>query len=166
MTCMAYRDGVLAADRQVTHNSLMSETDGKILIIDENTVMAFAGALSIGEYFKDWHKAGAIREDWTFSKEVPDRCCFVVLVMRVANGEKIELTYWDDIVLPLALDPNNYHGYGSGRELALGAMHAGADAVDAVFAANHHLDDCGFGVCLVDGNEPELIVQRLERIQK
>lgn len=163
MTCIAYKDGVLATDRQITSNCLVSQSDGKILIIDDNTVMAFSGIISIAECFKDWYKNGAIREDWAFSTEIPDRCCLIVLVMHRIDDEKIELAYWDDIILPIVLDPSIYQAHGSGRELALGAMYSGADAVDAVFAANHHVDDCGYGVCVVDGNEPELIIKRIHR---
>ncbi len=163
MTCIAYKDGVLSADRQITHNGLISETDGKVFIIDDNTAMAFSGIVTMAECFKEWYQNGSIREDWTFSKEIPDSCCFIVMVMHIKDNKKIELTYWDDILLPLTLNPKIYHSYGSGRELALGAMYCGANTVDAVLAANHHLDNCGFGVSTVDGNRSKLVVKRIRK---
>lgn len=157
MTCIAYKDGIIAVDRQVTHNGLIEPTDDKIFIINDTTVVAFSGLIAIGYVFKDWYRNGRRREEWLFSTEIPDRCNFVALVM---DTKAKTLDYWDDILSPIPLNYDIYHGYGSGREIALGAMCAGASPTDAVRAANKHLDDCGFGICYVDGNKNKLNVER------
>lgn len=155
MTCIAYRDRLIAVDRQITHNGLIDQTDDKIFINNDTTVIAFAGPIVVGYVFKKWYFNGYKREEWPFSTEIPDRCNFVALVMRTDTKT---LEYWDDILSPMQLDPQIYHAYGSGREVALGAMHEGATPQNAVKAANKHLDDCGFGVCYVDGIKKELSI--------
>lgn len=158
MTCIAYRDGLLAVDRQITHCGLIEQTDDKIFVIDETTVMAFAGLVAMGYAFKRWCADGYNREEWLFSTEIPARSGFVAVVYHTDTQT---LDYWDDVLLPIPLDPKNYHGYGSGREIALGAMHYGANPLSAVRAANKHLDDCGFGICYVDGNKEKLKIKRV-----
>ena len=157
MTCIAYKEGILAVDRQVTHNGLIEPTDDKIFIINETTVMAFAGLLAMGYAFRDWCAGGYERAEWPFSTEVPNRGNFVALVLKTDTKT---LTYWDDILIPIPLEYENYHGYGSGREIGVGAMYMGASAVGAVRAANNHLDDCGFGVLYVDGDKKELKIEK------
>ena len=160
MTCIAYKDGLLATDRQVTHNCLIGETNDKIFIVNDTTIMAFAGFVSLGYVFADWCSKGYKREDWPLSTEIPNRCNFVALVMKTDTGT---LDYWDDILFPIPLDPKIYHGYGSGREIAVGTMCYGGSPIDAVRSANKHLDDCGFGVSYVDGNNKPLeIFQELK----
>ena len=156
MTCIAFKDGLMAVDRQITHNGLIEQTDDKIFIINDTTVMAFAGLVAMSYAFRDWCKNGYNRDDWLFSTEIPNRCGFVALVYQ---SDKQTLDYWDDILLPIPLEPKDYHGYGSGREIAIGAMFMGGSAMDAVVAANKHLDDCGFGVCSVYGSAKTLEVK-------
>ena len=158
MTCIAFRDGLMAVDRQVTHCGLIEQIDDKIFIVNDTTIIGFAGFVTMSYAFRDWCADGYKREEWLFSTEVPARAGFVALAYHTDTQT---LDYWDDVMLPIPLNPKNYHGYGSGREIALGAMHAGASVQGAVRAANKHLDDCGFGICYVDGNKEELKVKRV-----
>lgn len=164
MTCIAYKDGVIAVDRQSTYNGLINETDDKLFILPAdkgNVVIAFSGLLSIGFLFKKWYMEGCDRKQWPLSTEIPDQCNFVAFSLDVIEREVHRLVYWDDMMLPVKYDHKIYHALGSGREIALGVMFAGANSETAVRAANHHTDDCGFGVCSVDSSLEQLKVVRV-----
>lgn len=146
MTVVAYKDGVLAVDRMaVFGDTVMLETNKlKLFSGDPLTVIAAAGNIPTILAFYDWYESGRKKlftpDPWLN----PDKDYITALVLTKKN-----LNYYSTNI-PVLYDLDKYFSIGSGRELALGAMHAGANAVEAVQAANEHSMYSGFGVMYVN----------------
>lgn len=126
MTTIAYRDGILAADSQVTNGSSRSaQTARKIRRIGK-ALIAGCGYIGELEAFVDWVAGGMEGKDPLRGGETS--CMLIVKnqppVMFGATGP------W-----PFTTD---YMAMGSGEDFAFGAMHAGATAEQAVAAAIAH----------------------------
>lgn len=130
MTTIVWRDGVLAADSQVTQQ--LSEhgggfRNGSVQKIHRHRGFLYGccGDLLMMERFRDWFHAG-LKEFCPL-----DECSEAMIVcpdgrVLVYNG-----------VLPHRID-GPYYAIGSGRQFALGALALGASAVEAVEAAAVH----------------------------
>ncbi len=137
MTTIAYRDGVLAADSQTT---IQTEAGGsrkfrctpklltKNVLIDgepQEVIIALAGESAPGLAFFNWFDGDFETKDTPeiFVQNLPD---FTALVL-FAHGlyEFDAYCTADKIIEP-------FYAIGSGAKAALGAMHAGATAEQAV----------------------------------
>ena len=131
MTTIAYRNGVMAADSFVIGDGVVYGNSRKITKNKNGDICGGSGTLCILERFQKWFQDGEIGDCPKLIGE--DDASAQIIVVRV-DGRIQEFskngvfTYED----------TPYVVVGSGGDIALGAMHAGANAYDAVRAAIHH----------------------------
>ncbi len=129
MTCIAVRNGVMAADSQVTHQSL--RTAGEKLFQVGDDLVGICGDLTAALVFVDWYAdRESRRPDLTQENE------FEALVL---TGEG--LTYWTANLRPQTIR-QEFYAIGSGSHLAIGAMARGASAKQAVLIACDWCPNC------------------------
>lgn len=140
MTCIAFRAGVLAADRL--------DTDGcgwrvglvtKIVRLQNGDIFGIAGKSFHQGLFREWLEAGALPDNRPKLEGGHE-----AIVIR---GTKVYLTSNDIPVLGEVEAP--YFAIGSGGSIALGAMWQGASAEEAVRAAIEHDTHCGGGIDVI-----------------
>lgn len=130
MTTIAYRDGVLASDTQMSYADTSLSTPNLKLFIAGKYAVAVCGDCRMIPTIKRWFEQHDCQP-----KRAPDRLWdegFDALAMDV-NGDLFMLLA--DELHPL---PCNFFAIGSGRLLALGAMEFGATAPEAVAVAAAH----------------------------
>lgn len=127
MTTIAYRDGMLAADTAMCQGGVMMGSVEKIARRADGDLCGSAGDASYNAAFTAWFLGGeegsppeAKEEDRTFDRGV--------IFRRSGDIEIYEPRGRFAASAP-------YFAFGSGKEPALGAMFAGADAAVAVEAA-------------------------------
>lgn len=130
MTTIAYRDGVLAADSAVSVNDLLSASMRKIVCRADGDMAGAAGHAAYCCRFLEWFSSGetveapkATRGDYYVDRGVIFR----------RNGD---IKIYEELGRSIVRAP--YFAIGSGSHLAIGAMHAGASAPEAVRAAIAH----------------------------
>jgi len=132
VTTVAYRDGILAADRQCSYHCMPV---AKIRRLKDGSLVGMAGNGPACEEAVSWLDCGG-------QKPVIDKDRPFTLLRLYVNGrvEKIEdLNYPLQILLP-------YFAIGSGADYAMGAMAHGATAEEAVLIATKHDESTGGGV--------------------
>jgi len=128
MTTIAYRDGLMAADSGAwtTSGTLLGHTD-KIDRLEDGTLIGSAGDYTATVRALEWLAAGKSEESKPeFGEEE------AVLLLIVHSDGAVGIAMSDLVECPLLGD---YFAIGSGCELALGAMAAGARAEEAVLIA-------------------------------
>lgn len=128
MTTIAYRDGVIAADSQVTSGNVFDCTSEKIAQNERGDIAGAAGCFVFIQAFLAWFKGG---EKGDLPKCPDEAEAFIV---RNAAPERVEC--FDDRGHCVVSAP--YYAVGSGKRVALGAMAFGADALQAVNCAIKH----------------------------
>lgn len=121
MTTIAYRDGVLASDSLTTSNGLRDDYGPKIWRVGKALVGA-AGSRALCLKFREWVAAG-MEGDNPFSK-------------GDGNGLLVSeagVVCWSESGCWPVRQP--FYALGSGYQIAMGAMEAGATAREAVSAA-------------------------------
>lgn len=133
MTTIAYRDGILAADTGETAGNSRLGRAVKIVRRADGALAAAAGNAVYAYAFKEWFRRGgegqppeAKSENNTFDRGV----------IFHADG-RIEVFEPGGKFFTAA----PYYALGSGRPEALGAMFAGASAIQAIKAAMVHDSD-------------------------
>lgn len=126
MTTIAYKDGVLATDTQVTVGGSYSYHVDKLLFIKERKAwVAMCGDVSLFRPFLEWFRADD--DDMEVPKATKEQD-FAALVLY-ENGEVViyeaDMEYIDH-------DPTKPMALGSGAQGALVAMYAGKSAEEAV----------------------------------
>jgi len=122
VTTVAYRDGVIACDTQVSRNDCLVGYAPKAGRIGR-LLYGFSGELHTGQAFYSWLKEGA---SGTFAvPESVNATCICVVEGRIVEFGKIDIDYMRAPFVAI----------GSGWEVATGAMLAGATATEAVRAA-------------------------------
>jgi len=132
MTTIAYRDGVLAADSQVTYGEdggarvhtckklfRKKVTQGKKTF---DVIIATAGESSPGMVFVDWYGSG---------KPIPDLFIhiggdFTCLVLSPQGLFEYDIYCRGEEIL------DDFYAIGSGAKAALAAMHCGKSALESV----------------------------------
>lgn len=127
MTTVAYRDGVIASDSQVTSGDVIVGRTAKCGC-KNGVLYGFAGCLAFAQAFQAWIERGMEGDPPTMKKD--DSRAEAILVH---DGHI--LSFDDDGWDKLEMD---YYAIGSGRQIAIGAMAVGASAVEAVKAAIKH----------------------------
>ena len=127
MTTVVYRDGVLAADRRITHGRYIdSDACNKLFRTPDGWIGAFCGGAAAGNAFGMWALGDR-------DKPAPKGNYTGILVSPKRTVYEFECG------LPLGPLPkprkNFFYAWGSGGPSALGALHAGADAKKAVLIA-------------------------------
>lgn len=124
MTTIAYKDGVMAADTSLTHNGVWEGSFVKIHILPDDRLVGIAGCPGMQKMFADWLQFGGDapkfdRDDHFFALVAyPDGACSI----------------YDRFMSEIEMNEPS-HAIGSGKEMAIGAMAAGASAEQAVLIA-------------------------------
>ncbi len=122
MTTIAYRDGIMAADTQVTMEEITSY--GHKLHMIGKECIAVAGNCDSEVYFLEWYSAGQKKEDWPvekmkFEAMVVDQWGDVFYYNKTRARMSITHPFWS---------------IGVGSKLAQGFMFQGMTALQAVRA--------------------------------
>lgn len=127
MTTIAYRDGVLAADTAMCQGGVIVGSVVKIALRDDGDMCGAAGDASYNAAFRIWFLGGesgnppdAKHEQDSFDRGVIFRKTGTIDVFEPRGKFSVHAPYF---------------AFGSGKESALGAMFAGADAETAIRAA-------------------------------
>jgi len=137
MTVVAYDGKTIAEDKQGTLGQT-SFTTTKLFKIRDNLIIGLLGSLDRAMLLMNWYLSGA--EDAAFPPPDKDEKAELVVlangVLGVCFGDVPVFHEMQDIPF----------SFGSGDEVALGAMKAGATAVEAVAIACESNIYCGRGI--------------------
>lgn len=136
MTVIAYRDGVMAADTGVITGDMFVAHIKKITRTPDGGLCAAAGSSADAAAFARWC-SGAMRTG-DFPTVGSDFVGYLV-----TNGGEIRAYNHGGNFAVLETD---YFATGSGYEVAMGAMDAGASAVEAATIAINRCTTCGGAV--------------------
>ena len=136
MTTIAYRDGVLAADRRVSDGHSIIGEDRKI-VMGYDCLAGAGGRADCCEMFIQWVLAGRPDDD------LPDIEAGQLHAITIeADGQ---ILVWQNIAAPFPITAP-FLAVGSGDEFAIGAMEMGADAKTAVEVASRRDLATGGGI--------------------
>ena len=130
MTTIAWDGKTLASDSQLTDDFIEQRSVKKLFRV-KGSLIGVTGDYSSGLLFVNWFQGGELED------ERPKLTNFSALVVR-ANGEAFE---YDKSFVPIPA--GRITAIGSGRGPALGALLAGANAVEAVHIAKKVDPDTG-----------------------
>lgn len=139
MTVIAYKDGVLAADKRASLDSLHAtvtkvwQHPGKLI--------AGCGSGSALRQVVEWIKGGAVGSMWPQPKD--DACEVIVINHEKAGKPRIEVYYNGPFPM---LPEDDCFAMGEGASIALAAMHLGRSAIEGVELACKLCPSCGNGV--------------------
>lgn len=133
MTVIAWDGKSICADKQSTCEG-MRRTTTKLVTLEDGTVLGAVGNTSTCHLLRDWYISGAKTED--FPKE------WEADLIVVKNGECF---VYEKHSIPIKIE-DPFIAFGSGKELALGAMAMGATARQAVEVAIRFCTGCGMGI--------------------
>lgn len=122
MTTIAYRDGILAADTQVTLGNHIKGVGRKITELQPGLVIAVAGDSRDEAKFKRWILAGADPDN-------PPEFAKKEFEAFVIKNKEVFICERHPILMPLE---QTFYAIGSGWELAIAAMQFGRSAKEAV----------------------------------
>ena len=142
MTVIAFDGHILAADRKLAFNDLPRQTC-KIRKSKEGTIMAGAGNWQTVIRLFEWYNEGAEREDFPYPGSTDDAASLILL------NKKGQLFYILDKPVVHELE-DDFMAFGSGSDLAMGAMAMGASAIEAVGVASKYNLFCGIGINYVE----------------
>ena len=127
MTTIVYRDGVLAADGRLTNddNLILTDECQKIRRLSDGALFVLAGDDTFEEQIVDWLEGDF---DGALPQAEKDKEFIAILVdadgaLNVYEGSGDRFVQWPD---------DRFAAFGSGAEVAYGALEMGADAYMAV----------------------------------
>lgn len=169
MTTIAYRDGILAVDRQLCHGDYVRPTDLKLHKIRSSYSIdygfAFAGSVVMGLAFVEWVKEDMVRGKYPI-QDINKKQGFHALLVQRNGGDIPTVRYFDNDLIGMPEDEMPYLAEGAGDEYALGAMYMGATAVEAIKAANHSCAYSGYGINYLDvAREFEIKREKVARVE-
>jgi hypothetical protein len=133
MTCIAYRDGIIAADSQETDGNNIKTPCQKLFRIakgkNKGHILATQGASFSGMVFVDWY-AGAREEMPSSDRDLIDSDDAFGILLLTPKG----LFEVDKSCRPVPIS-TSFYAIGDGGPIAMGAMEMGASARRAVAAA-------------------------------
>lgn len=150
MSVVTYRDGILAADSRAYGGRGQCSPGIKAKVHklpDGQRVGVVSATLGEPERFLSWLRDGGRPTDWVGDKPG-------LRALRI-DGEGRVFLYEDSIWPSGPISTANFYAIGSGSDFALGAMHMGATAGQAVEAAIRFDGNCGAPVRVIaaDGEE-------------
>lgn len=125
MTTIAYRDGVLAADTLHSSDGIVISHRSKLEVLENGGWLATKGCSGFGRALRQWLEGGRIGDQ-------PKGDGGGILVHPDGALEAFEDGFCEH------LEGAPYFAFGSGQQIALGAMFAGATAEQAIAAAINH----------------------------
>ncbi len=138
MSIIAYDGKIIAADRQATLNETRV-TCHKLVQLADGAVVGWTGSQDQGLVLLQWYKDGA--DKTTFPKFMSDKGNHTRLIIA---KDGVVSTYETEAIPLTFLD--SFGAYGSGRDIAIGALAMGATAVQAVEIASQFDINCGMGI--------------------
>lgn len=139
MSVIAWDGETVVADRQMAVDGLR-QTTSKLRRLKTGEVIGWVGGYENGLAVAQWYEDGADPERWPECQG--DKEDWASLVVFRPDGSAIEFER-----LPIAQTVmEKFFAWGTGRDLAIGAMAAGADPRDAVAIANRYSTSCGLGI--------------------
>lgn len=136
MTVIAWKDGVIAADRCAIRGDTRYEVQK--LYRSRGAAVAGAGGTDYVAAMLEWWRSGA--DPATFPEKYQATPDYAILVV----AESGNVCTYDRTPYPTWLR-GPYGAIGSGREFAIGAMAAGASAEEAIMIAAKHCEGVGLG---------------------
>jgi len=138
MTTVAYKDGVLAADRAISGQGHIGSTRKVFRRKSDGALVGWCGTVSVCQRWVDWFLAG--ERGVAPNLGTDEDSASHMLVVRPNGGVEQHDRYGR------AVFDAPYYAIGSGGDYALGAMAFGATARQAVAAAMKHDHMTGSGV--------------------
>lgn len=156
MTVIAYRDGYIASDTQISGEYLkILTTPGQPKILKvKDTLFGTCGDAVGGRRWLKWAEKHWRSENDTAMCPYPyPDSDNEFNVIRVDPDDTVHVLFREGW---LSYGHQPYFAIGSGADIAFGAMYAGANAAAAVRAAIHHGVSCGGMVNVLCREDPEL----------
>lgn len=138
MTVIAWDGTTLAADR-LTINTYVRGTTNKIFRLGQNELVGLSGDYDCAEALLHWLLDGREIDKWPASQSSAGWA----RAMVVPADRSVYFYERTPHSLVIAMP---HYAIGIGRECAIGAMAAGADARTAVEIASRLIDGCGGGI--------------------
>lgn len=159
MTVIAFKDGILACDRCVASGNSEQEADKMFIkeVEGKQIIIITKGSLTKSLVMLSWYLDGAKPEHFNFGKYSAGGAKDDEGGLVIWDGEN--LIEYEDAPIPIIWKGCPYWAGAWGMDVALGAMFVGANAVDAIRAANHHCAACNFGVNYVDTRSKPYVIQ-------
>lgn len=124
MTTIAYRDGIMASDSLgVRGPTRMNGTIQKIWKLPDGSLVAGAG------FMLQFHKSILQAKTYKDIQSPPDKDTMILHVSSNGTLRILQEDIWVELGSPA------YYAIGSGDDIAMGALHHGATAAEAVLAA-------------------------------
>ena len=133
MTIIAYKDGVLAADSQLSAGSLICGTDRKLIRL-EGYMLGGCGNSEDWELFLEWFEK-------TLKNPLTPRPLLNKNADFICIKKNKSIIYYGSKLIPYNVK-SKFHALGSGMDIAYGAMAAGASAKEAVKITCKYHKDC------------------------
>jgi len=138
MTTIAYKDGIMAADRAISAGGHIGSTRKVWKRKSDGALVGGAGTVSVFQKWAEWFLAGERGNSPGLGTD--DDSSSVTLVVR-PNGDVEQHDRYGRAVYDAP-----YYAVGSGADYALGAMAFGATARQAVASATKHDHMTGHGI--------------------
>jgi hypothetical protein len=139
MTVIAYDGKTLASDRKCSSGDIAT-VKTKLTAAGGGRYCAAAGGGEHGDQLVAWCVAGMNPDTYPMAPKDEDDSA--ILVVADSRGAR---TYYPQTPTPMRVE-QPFMAWGSGREIAIGAMAAGATAREAVLIAGEWVNSCGLGV--------------------
>lgn len=147
MTCIAWDGKHLAVDRMATDGHT-SWTIKKYQQLPDGTILAAAGDTDRCLAMMNWYAQGAYANNFPEDQKRNDTAVALVVLK---GGVVVEYG-----VTPFPMEfTDKIQAWGSGKDIAIGAMEFGASAEEAVEVANRRCTTCGGGVDVFPRLPPE-----------
>lgn len=150
MSIVAYDGKVLAADRQAMNGDLPFETR-KIIRLENGDIIAWTGSTDGGLAMKYWYEQGCNREEFPSCQRDKDIWSRLIVVPYHQHqiDRQSRLRYYEQGPDPIFLY-ESFMAWGSGRDVAMGALAMGATASKAVEIACRYNVYCGMGIDVIE----------------
>ena len=136
MSIIVWDGKILAADRSITSGDVKVEFR-KLWEIDDGAIAGCGDMVSVETMRKWWMSGGDINE-WPECQN--DAAKWATLVVVKHNDG---IFYYED--KPISLPVYGFMAWGSGADIAIGALAAGANSIEAVMITCNHSPYCGLG---------------------
>jgi hypothetical protein len=135
MTVITYRAGVLAADSGNFQGCVIQSGANKVARAPDGTLHGATGNAADASTYLAWVRSGCVGDAPAIrrTKEAESEAAFHVLRVRPNGAPELLTAYGIEI-----FEDVPYLAFGAASEAALGALYAGATAVQAVEAAIAH----------------------------
>jgi ATP-dependent protease HslVU (ClpYQ) peptidase subunit len=147
LTVVAWDGTAIAADRQATQGGTAS-TLTKLQRLDNGEVLTWTGNLQNCFGAQHWYCAGAKPSEWVNYRLNDDEHSELIVLSE--DG----LYTYNCGPFPQKIE-DKFAAFGSGKELALGALAMGATAKEAVEIASRFDTGCGLGVDVMHYEKPK-----------